>query len=84
MQVAILGGGGNMGMRISRTLQHRTEYTLRLIEPGEAGRVRIETLGLTAVDQETGSHRRGAAAGQRNQHALPGPGSRGGRQGPAA
>jgi len=54
MQVAILGGGGNMGMRISRTLQHRTEYTLRLIEPGEAGRVRIETLGLTAVDQETG------------------------------
>ena len=38
MQVAILGAGGNMGRRISRSLQGNDDYKLRLVEPSERGR----------------------------------------------
>lgn len=54
MQVAVLGAGGNMGRRITRTLTGSPDYKLRLIEPGERGRRLIEADGLSVVDQATG------------------------------
>jgi len=53
-EVALLGAGGNMGRRITRTLRDNTQYNLRLIEPGERGRVLIEEAGLQAVSQAEG------------------------------
>lgn len=52
--VAILGAGGNMGRRITRTLAGNAEYELRLIEPGQRGRDLIAEQGLTTVSQEVG------------------------------
>jgi hypothetical protein len=54
MDVAILGAGGNMGRRITRTLVHSAESTLRLVEPGERGRQLIEASGLAVVDLPAG------------------------------
>lgn len=52
--VAILGAGGNMGRRITRTLVGDERYDLRLIEPGQRGRELIEAQGLRTVSQEDG------------------------------
>ena len=52
-QVALLGAGGNMGRRITRSLRD-SEYKLRLIEPGERGRALIEQAGLRTVSQAEG------------------------------
>jgi len=53
-EVAILGAGGNMGRRITRTLRGNPQYKLRLVEPGERGRSLIEESGLQVVDQAEG------------------------------
>ena len=53
-EVALLGAGGNMGRRITRSLQDSSEYRLRLIEPGERGRSLIEQAGLHTVGQAEG------------------------------
>jgi len=53
-QVALLGAGGNMGRRITRTLVDSPQFKLRLIEPGERGRARIQEAGLQTVDQAEG------------------------------
>lgn len=54
--VAILGAGGNMGRRITRTLRDDPAYTLRLVEPGQPGRQLIRDAGLTVVEQAEGLH----------------------------
>ena len=54
MHVTILGAGGNMGRRITRSLVGNPEYELRLVEPGTRGRALIEAQGLTVLDQTTG------------------------------
>jgi hypothetical protein len=53
-QVALLGAGGNMGRRITRSLQDSSQYKLRLIEPSERGRALIEQAGLRTVNQAEG------------------------------
>ncbi len=53
-QVALLGAGGNMGRRITRSLRDSPQYKLRLIEPGERGRSVIEEAGLRPVGQAEG------------------------------
>ena len=53
-EVTILGAGGNMGRRITRTLRGDPQYKLRLVEPGERGRSLIEESGLQVVDQAEG------------------------------
>ena len=54
MSVAVLGAGGNMGRRITRSLKDDARYQLRLIEPGDGGRARLAELGCEAVDQAEG------------------------------
>ena len=53
-EVTVLGAGGNMGRRITRTLRDNPQYKLRLVEPGERGRSLIEESGLQVVDQAEG------------------------------
>ncbi len=53
-QVTILGAGGNMGRRITRTLRDDPHYMLRLVEPGEHGRALIEESGRRVVSQDEG------------------------------
>jgi len=53
-EVTILGAGGNMGRRITRTLRDNPQYKLRLVEPGERGRSLIEESGLQVVEQAEG------------------------------
>ncbi|MDM4761549.1 phosphogluconate dehydrogenase C-terminal domain-containing protein [Galbitalea sp. SE-J8] len=43
--ITILGAGGNMGRRIAAPLRERG-FELRYVEPGESGRLRLESLGL--------------------------------------
>ncbi len=50
--VAILGAGGNMGRRITRTLVGNADYSLQLIEPGQRGQELIEAAGLSVASQE--------------------------------
>ena len=52
MQVTILGGGGNMGRRITRTLLGNDSYKLHLVEPGERGRALLADMGLTAEEPD--------------------------------
>jgi hypothetical protein len=52
--VAVLGAGGNMGRRITRTLKDDDRYDLRLIEPGDRGRTLLAELGCEAVGQAEG------------------------------
>lgn len=54
LTVAILGAGGNMGRRITRTLRDNPDYELRLIEPGERGRQLVEEQGLAVSSQADG------------------------------
>lgn len=54
MQVAILGAGGNMGRRISRSLKENSQYDLRLIEPSERGRSVLADMGLSVHEVEDG------------------------------
>ena len=54
LQVAVLGAGGNMGRRITRTLRDHPDYDLRLIEPGERGRTLIAEEGLGVVEAAPG------------------------------
>src|SRR3712207_9193207 len=53
-QVALLGAGGNMGRRITRSLRDSSQYKLRLIEPSERGRTLIEQAGLRTLRQAEG------------------------------
>lgn len=53
-QVALLGAGGNMGRRITRSLRDSSQYKLRLIEPGERGRALIHESGLRTVREAEG------------------------------
>jgi D-apionate oxidoisomerase len=53
MQVAILGAGGNMGRRISRSLQGNDDYKLRLVEPSERGRELLKEMGLSVEDADS-------------------------------
>jgi hypothetical protein len=53
-QVALLGAGGNMGRRITRSLRDSSQYKLRLIEPSERGRALIEQAGLRTVSHAEG------------------------------
>lgn len=53
-QVAILGAGGNMGRRITRSLLGNSEYTLRYVEPSDRGRQLLAEMGVEATDLELG------------------------------
>lgn len=44
-QVAILGAGGSMGRRITRSLVEHPQYDLRLVEPSEGGRALLAEAG---------------------------------------
>jgi hypothetical protein len=52
--VAVLGAGGNMGRRITRSLKDDDQYQLRLIEPGERGQLLLAELGSETVGQAEG------------------------------
>lgn len=52
VRVAIIGAGGNMGRRITGTLQGNPDYELRLIETSQRGRERIIEAGGAPVDQD--------------------------------
>lgn len=54
MKVAVLGAGGNMGRRITRSLKGDDRYELRLVEPSESGRARLAELGCEATEQQEG------------------------------
>ena len=47
-RVTILGAGGNMGRRITRSLLGEPQYELRYVEPSERGRELMGELGVTA------------------------------------
>jgi len=50
--IALFGAGGKMGARLSRNLQG-SDYAVRHVEPGEAGRTRIrQELGIECVSAE--------------------------------
>lgn len=50
--IALLGAGGKMGVRLSRNLA-ATDFSVRHVEPGEAGRTRLkQELGIDTVPQE--------------------------------
>ncbi|RIA43757.1 coenzyme F420-dependent NADP oxidoreductase-like protein [Hephaestia caeni] len=50
--IALFGAGGKMGARLSKNLKS-SEYDVRHVEPGEAGRVRLkDELGIECVDKE--------------------------------
>jgi D-apionate oxidoisomerase len=49
--IALFGAGGKMGARLSRNLQS-SDYQVRHVEPGEAGRARLkDELGIDCVEQ---------------------------------
>ena len=49
--IALFGAGGKMGFRLSRNLQN-SDYEVRHVEVGEAGRARLkDELGIDCVDQ---------------------------------
>lgn len=51
--IALFGAGGKMGARLSRNLQ-ASEYDVRHVEPGEAGRTRLrDEFGIDCVDVPT-------------------------------
>lgn len=51
--IALFGAGGKMGVRLSRNLL-KTQFHVRHVEPGEAGRQRLkDELGLDCVPAET-------------------------------
>jgi len=53
-KVALFGAGGKMGVRLSRNLA-KTDFEVRHIEVGEAGKARLKSeVGVDAVDAETG------------------------------
>ncbi|HLI59040.1 MAG TPA: phosphogluconate dehydrogenase C-terminal domain-containing protein [Solirubrobacteraceae bacterium] len=58
IRVTILGAGGNMGRRITRSLLEYPEYELRFVEPSPHGRELMAELGVSAV--ETAEAVRGA------------------------
>lgn len=49
--IAIIGAGGKMGFRTSQNLQ-QTDYAVAHVEPGEAGRERLASIGLDTVSPE--------------------------------
>src|SRR3546814_16206374 len=50
--IALFGAGGKMGARLSRNLKS-SEYDVRHVELGEAGRARLkDELGIACVDKE--------------------------------
>lgn len=48
--VTLLGAGGNMGRRITRSLLGDPGYTMRYVEPGEGGRARMAELGVEPTE----------------------------------
>lgn len=50
INIALLGAGGNMGRRITRSLKDDSRYELRLIEPSARGRELLADLGCSATD----------------------------------
>jgi hypothetical protein len=52
ISVALLGAGGNMGRRITRSLKDDDRYELRLIEPGERGRQLLAELDCSTTELE--------------------------------
>jgi hypothetical protein len=51
--IALFGAGGKMGARLSRNLR-ASDYDVRHVEPGEAGRARLrDELGIECVDIAT-------------------------------
>lgn len=55
-KVAILGAGGNMGRRITRSLREFPQYQLHLVEPSERGRELIREAGLDVMEEAPGLH----------------------------
>ncbi len=49
--ITVMGAGGKMGYRVSSNLKN-SNYTLRHVEVGEAGRKRLLELGITAMEQD--------------------------------
>jgi len=53
-QVAILGAGGHMGRRVTKTLRNHPEHSLRLIEVSDRGRELIRETGLDVIEPAEG------------------------------
>lgn len=51
IRIAIIGAGGNMGMRLCRSLQGDDSYDVRPVESAAGGRARLATLGLGAMEE---------------------------------
>lgn len=49
-RVTLLGAGGNMGQRITRSLQTDGRFDVRYVEPSEAGRRRLADLGVSTTE----------------------------------
>ncbi|WP_203568758.1 phosphogluconate dehydrogenase C-terminal domain-containing protein [Aestuariimicrobium ganziense] len=52
MKVTILGAGGNMGRRVSRSLEQLPHHELRLVEPGAIGQEKMAAECRTPIDLE--------------------------------
>lgn len=52
--IALLGAGGRMGGRVTRSLLDDPAYEVRHIETSDAGRRRLAELGIVATDAEHG------------------------------
>lgn len=50
MKLALIGAGGKMGMRITNNLL-KTDHSVSYVEVSEAGKERLQGLGITAVEQ---------------------------------
>jgi D-apionate oxidoisomerase len=50
--IALFGAAGNMGTRISTTLQADSDYRVLHVEAGEAGRAKLRDGGITAVGKQ--------------------------------
>jgi len=52
MNIAVMGAGGNMWIRVCRAMKDDPEYSLLPVEVSEKGLARLEELGLSAVPLE--------------------------------
>jgi hypothetical protein len=53
--IALFGAGGKIGVRIAALLKAESDYQTLYVEPGEAGRVRLEGLGLKTTPPDAAS-----------------------------
>jgi hypothetical protein len=50
--IALFGAGGKIGTRITHLLKDDADYQALFVEPGNAGRTRLQNIGVTATSSE--------------------------------